>query len=84
MRNLMKILLQKNKNLEIEVVEAIKEDYFKINSEGKLMTHNLDNPINYVNNKLLQYVDFIGVERFDWVIDSYLVNLGNCRKNKEK
>ena len=48
------------------------------------MTHNLDNPINYVNNKLLQYVDFIGVERFDWVIDSYLVNLGNCRKNKEK
>jgi hypothetical protein len=59
------------KDLEIEIVKAIKEDQLKINSKGKSMTHKSNNPIVFTINKVLQYVDFIGVERFDWVIDSY-------------
>ena len=46
---------------EIEIVEAIKQDHFKINSEGKLTTHKSDNPIDFANNKVLQYIDFIGL-----------------------
>ena len=29
-----------------------------------------------------KFIDFIGVERFDLIIDSYLVNIGNCMKIK--
>ena len=72
------------KDLEIDIVKAIEEDHFKINSTGKSMTHKSDNPIVFTSNKMLQYVDFIGVERFDWVIDSYLVNLVSGMKTKEK
>ena len=30
------------------------------------------------------FIDFIGVERFDAIIDSYLINIVNCMKIKEK
>ena len=30
------------------------------------------------------FIDFIGVERFDVIIDSYLTNIVNCIKIKEK
>jgi len=29
------------------------------------------------------FIDFIGVQRFDWIVKYYLVNLFNCMKIKE-
>ena len=31
-----------------------------------------------------KFIDFIGVERFDFIIDSYLVNIVNCMKINEQ
>ena len=31
-----------------------------------------------------KFIDFIGVERFDLIIDSYLVNIVNCMKIKRQ
>ena len=31
-----------------------------------------------------KFIDFIGVERFDLIIDSYLMNLIICMKTKKK
>ncbi len=44
------------KDPEIKIVKAIKEDHLKINSKGKLLTHKSDNQIDFVNNKVLQYI----------------------------
>ena len=31
-----------------------------------------------------KFIDFIGVDRFDSIVSSYLVNLYNCMKTKAK
>lgn len=36
-----------------------------------------------MSNKALQYIDFIRVEIFDWVVN-FFVNFVNCLKTKEK
>ena len=35
-------------------------------------------------NNTLKFIDFIGVDRFDLIVSSYLANLYNYMKTKEK
>ena len=37
-----------------------------------------------VGDTVTKFIDFIGVERFDWTIDFYVVNIVNCMKIKEE
>ena len=47
----------------ISCKDLLNEEIIKI--IGKLMTHKFVYPIDFVNNKVLQYLNFIGVERFN-------------------
>ena len=90
----MKILLQKKVNeepiiekyLKVEIVETIKEEIIEkvVNDLGevKLNDCNVQAPIILVGVIETKFIDFIGVERFDLIIDSYLVNILNCMKIK--
>ena len=94
MRKFMKILLQKKINedpiikkyLEVKIVETIKEEIIEkvVNDLGevKLNDCNVQAPIILVGVIETKFIDFIGVERFDLIIDSYLVNIFNCMKIK--
>ena len=90
----MKILLQKKINedpiiekyLQVEIVEIIKEEIIEevVNDldEVKLDDCNIQAPIILVGDIETNFIDFIGMERFDLIIDSYLVNIFNCMKIK--
>ena len=74
------------KYLEVKMVEAIEdedeEESFKDLNEVKLDDGNIQTPIILVGDTKIKFLDFIGVERFDLIIVSYLVNIVNCMKIK--
>ena len=69
------------KDLEVEIVETIKEEIIEevVNDldEIKLDDCNIQTPIILLEDTETKFSDFIGVERFDLIIDSYLVNIVN-------
>ena len=76
------------KDLEIEIVETIKKEIIEkvVNNlnEVKLDDHNIHAPIILVGDTETKFIDFIGVERFDLIINSYLVNIVNWMNIKEE
>ena len=76
------------KDLEVEIVETIKEEIIeeviKDLDEVKLDDCNVHAPIILVGDTEKKFIDFIGETRFDLIIDSYLVNIYNYMKTKEK
>ena len=58
------------------------EEVVNILIEVKLDYFNIQAPIILVVDIETKFIDCIGVERFDLIIDSYLVNIGNCMKIK--
>ena len=75
-----------HKDLEVEIVETIKEEIIEevVNDldEIKLDDCNIQTPIILVEDTKTKFIYFTGVERFDLIIDSYLVNIVNCMKIK--
>ena len=69
------------KNLEVEIVETIKEEIIEevVNDldEIKLDDCNIQTPIILLEDTETEFIDFIGVDRFD-------SNLYNYIKTKEK
>ena len=76
------------KDLEVKIVETIKKETIKevVNDldEVKLDDCNVQAPIILVGSTETKYIDFIEVERFDLIIEFYLVNIFNCMKIKGK
>ena len=74
------------KDLEVEIVETIKEEIIEevVNDldEIKLDDCNIRTPIILLGDAKTKFIDFIRVERFDLIIDSYLVNIVNYMKIK--
>ena len=68
------------KDYEEEIVEKIVQDFDEI----KLNDYQSQDAIILVEDNTSNFIDFIGVERFDAIIDSYLMNIVNCMKIKEK
>ena len=76
------------KGLTVEIVETIKEEIIeevvKNLDEVKLDDRNIHAPIILVGDTKTKFIDFIGVERFDLIINSYLVNIVNYMNIKEE
>ena len=82
----MKTLLERKILRSIYIVETIEEEIIEevVNDldEVTLDDCNIQAPIILVGDIETKFIDFIGVERFDLIIDSYLVNIFNCMKIK--
>ena len=76
------------KGVEVEMVETIEEEIeeenFKDLNEIKSYDCQSQDPFILVVNNTLKFIDFIGVDRFDLIVSSYLVNLYNYMKTKVK
>ena len=63
-----------HKDLEVEIVETIKEEIIEevVNDLDKIKLDdcNIQTPIILVGDTKTKFIDFIGVERFDLIIDS--------------
>lgn len=70
----------KVKDHEEEIVEKIVQDFDEI----ELIDYQSHDAIILVEDNTSNFIDFIGVERFDAIIDSYFMNIVNCMMIKEK
>ena len=66
------------------IEEEIKEESFKDINEMKSYDCQSQDPFILVVSDISKFVDFIGIGRFDSIVSSYLVNLYNYMKTKEK
>ena len=60
--------------------EEIIEEFVNVLNEVKLDDFNVQAPIILVGDIETKFIDFIGVEICDLIIDAYLVNIVNCMK----
>ena len=76
------------RDLKVVIVETIKEEIIDevVNAldEVKLDASNIQVPIILVGDTKTKFIDFIGVDSFYSIVSSYLVNLYNYMKAKEK
>ena len=90
-----KIIVEENneypiieKNLEVEMVETIEkkieEESFKDLNEIKSYDCQSQDPFILVVSDIPKFINFIGVDRIESIVNSYLVNLYNYMKTKEK
>ena len=74
------------KDHEVEIVETIKDEIIEevVNdlNQVKFDDCKVQALIILVGDTETKFINFIGVERFDVIIDSYLVNIVNCMKIK--
>ena len=72
------IVLEEYGEVKEEIIEEVVNDLDEI----KLGDCNIQTPIILLEDTETKFIDFIGVERFDLIIDSYLVNIINYMKIK--
>ena len=76
------------KDLEVEMIKIIEEEIedesFKDLNEIKSYDCQSQDPFILMISDTWKFIDFIGVDRFDSIVSSYLVNLYNYMKSKEK
>ena len=69
----------------IEIIEEeIEDESFKDLYEIESYDCQSQDPFILMISDTRKFIDFIGVDRFDSIISSYVVNLYNYMKSKEK
>ena len=72
------------KDLEIKMAETIEEEIVKEFNKIESNGYQYQDPFILVVSDTLKFIDFIGVDKFDSIFSSYLVNSYNYMKTKEK
>ena len=65
------------------IIENIVEDPNEVKNEDESITHNLQIPVDLLK-MTTQYVDFLGVENFNFIINPFLIDVANKLKVDEK
>ena len=73
------LIVDNDKNQEMVIVENIVEDPIEVKYEDKSTTHNPQVSVDLLK-MTTQYVDFIGVENFNFIISPLLINVANENK----
>ena len=77
------LIVEDHRNQEIVIIENIVEDPFEVKGEDKSITHNPQVPIDLLKT-IAQYVDFLGVENFNFIINLFLIDVANKLKVDKK
>ena len=75
--------MDNDKNQEMVITKNIVEDSIKIKYEDESTTHNPQVSIDLFE-MTMQYVDFLGVEDFKFIINALLIDFANKLKVDEK
>ena len=65
------------------IIENIVEDSIEVKYEEKFTTHNPQVSVTLLK-MTIQYVDFLGVENFNFIINPVLIDVANKLKVDEK
>ena len=77
------LIVEDQKNQEIVIIENIVEHPLEVKDEDESITHNPQVPVDLLKTTT-QYVDFLGVENFNFIINSFLIDVTNKLKVDEK
>ena len=75
--------MEDHRNQEIVIIENIVKDPLEVKGEDESITHNPQLPIDLLKTTT-QYVDFLGVENFNFIINPFFINVANKLKVDEK
>ena len=62
---------EKGENLEAKIIGNILEGLTEVKHEGKYMTNNSQDQVDLLKITTTQSIDFVGVEKFDFVFNSF-------------
>ena len=65
------------------IIENIVEDSIKVKYEDESITHNSQVSVGLLK-MTIQYIDFLGVENFNFIINLVLIDVANKLKEDEK
>ena len=71
-----KLIMDNDKNEEMVIIENIVEDSIEVKYEDESTTHNPQVSIDLLK-MTTQYVDFLGVENFNFIINPLLIDVAN-------
>ena len=77
------LIVDNDKNEEMVIIENIVEDSIVVKYEDESTTHNPQVSIDLLK-MTTQYVDFLGVENFNFIINPLLIDVANKLKEEEK
>ena len=60
------------------------EDPIEVKCDGEPITQNSQDPIDFLKNTTTQYIDILGVVNFNFVFNSFLIEVVNKLKANEK
>ena len=64
------LIVEDHRNQEIVIIENIVEDPLEVKDEDESITHNPQVPVDLLKTAT-QYVDFLGVENFNFIINPF-------------
>ena len=70
------LIVDNDRNQEKEIIENIVEDPIEVKYKDKSTTHNPQVSVNLLK-MTTQYVDFLGVENFNFIITPLLIDVAN-------
>ena len=70
------LIMDNDRNQEMEIVENIVEDPIEVKYKDKSTTHNPQVSVDLLK-MTTQYVDFLGVENFNFIITPLLIDVAN-------
>ena len=76
------LIVDNDKNQEMVIVENIVEDPTEVKYKDNYTTHNPQVSVDLLK-MIAQYVDFLGVENFNFIISSLLIDVSNKLKVDE-
>ena len=74
-----KSIVDNDKNKEMVIIENIVEDSFEVKYEDESTTHNPQVSVDLLK-MTTQYVDFLRVENFNFIINPLLIDVANKLK----
>ena len=77
------LIVEDHRNQEIVIIENIVEDPLEVKGEDESITHNPQVPVDLLKTTT-QYVDFLGIENFNFIINPFLIDVANKLKLDEK
>ena len=77
------LIVEDHRNQEIVIIENIVEDPPEVKGEDESITHNPQVPVDLLKTTT-QYVDFLGIENFNFIINPFLIDVANKLKVDEK
>ena len=77
------LIVDNDRNQEMIIIENIVEDPIEVKYKDESITHNHQVPVELLK-MTTQYVDFLGVENFNFIINPLLIDVANKLKEEEK